>query len=566
MKDAEIKDKGSEEMKKGSKIWLLWLLVSLLLIGGCSSQEEEYEVKPKKITETEDSTENSSGTSQNDKVSKDDESIGNDERVSVGEAAGDDKEVYEEEVLRKTAPVIAQTFLEDNRFGEDGTLLVEGSFQALEVSGEGYEAVSASVSSWFAQKEDGFREIRDSYEEYASEVLTDGVHFYPYASTVSCSSPRADGSVISLKCSFYEYSGGAHGNYGSEGAVFDVSSGEQISFWELTSDREAFSKRTLDGVLQKAVEGYADGLFPDYEDTIRSIWQEEPNWYLDAAGITVIFQPYEIGPYAMGEVYITLPYGEYEDLLKPQYLMGKHAGVSVITEGVEAQVSLGMTSEERTTICLYAETSGSTENTPGPSRYLLEVGEQTEVVGQYERLGSIHLLQREDGRSFLMFDGDMASDDYLTYVYEITDGQIMKTYESGDFATVRQGTVTLQGMQLGVRVDALGTYTAYGDYVLTQEGTLEQAGQWYTIDTVYDSQVLTTVQELPVTADNGDTVLPAGSRLRIIGTDGQSIMRYRLENSVEEGEIHFTRGEENWQIIINGVNETEYFEELPYAG
>ena len=132
--------------------------------------------------------------------------------------------------------------------------------------------------------------------------------------------------------------------------------------------------------------------------------------------------------------------------------------------------------------------------------------------------------------------------------------------------SIRPDIVSLQGLQLGIRVDALGTYVAYGDYKMTEDGTLEPMGEWMTIEPMYEAQILTLTRDLPVVVDGSKSVLPAGSKLQIIGTNGKDILRYRIADDVQEGEIHYTREANGWSVYIDGVSETEYFEDLPYAG
>ena len=124
----------------------------------------------------------------------------------------------------------------------------------------------------------------------------------------------------------------------------------------------------------------------------------------------------------------------------------------------------------------------------------------------------------------------------------------------------------VERMELGTRIDVLGTYTAYSNYILAEDGTLHQEGEWYSIGSTYETHILTNIRELPVTVNGQKTVLPAGSKIRLTATDGKGLVRYQRIDSVEEGEIAFTREEDGWSVYIDGVQETEYFEDLPYAG
>ena len=470
----------------------------------------------------------------------------------------------QEEISWAKAPVLSSTEWIDNRFAENGTLLVEGRFQTIEVSGEGYEMVAEAIREWTVKQEEVFQENVDLNEQYALEVIGDLPEFYGYSSTVEINTTRADAGVISMKGFYYDYSGGAHGNYSSIGTTFDAQSGQKLSFWDLTENKDAFSQCTFDAALQQVTENYGvDGLFEGYQEIIKEIWKTEPNWYLDGAGLTIVFSPYEIGPYAMGEVYVRFPYQELGSLMKAQYQMGPQAGVAVLALGEEAEISLNHATGDKEMVELYSEND---EEYAGFNQYRLRVGEQTIVAAETDRLDGIYIVQKETGRTFLLFEGDMASDDFVTYMYEITDGQIQKIYESDGCAFICEGTVSTEGVQLGIRVDALGTYTAYGNYEITEDGLLEPVSEWYDIESSYEWQGLTNIKDLPVVADGQEKVLPAGSQIRVISTNRNGILKYQDVNSAEEGEIHYTVGEEGWPVYIDGINENEYFEMLPYAG
>ena len=97
------------------------------------------------------------------------------------------------------APMLSQTEWIDNRFAEDGTLLVECKFKTIEISGDGYELVTEAIREWTIKQEKSFEESVDLNEEYALEVVGDFEQFYGYSSTVEINTTRADASIISLK-------------------------------------------------------------------------------------------------------------------------------------------------------------------------------------------------------------------------------------------------------------------------------------------------------------------------------------------------------------------------------
>ncbi|MBQ3104281.1 MAG: DUF3298 domain-containing protein [Lachnospiraceae bacterium] len=427
------------------------------------------------------------------------------------------------------APILTCTVWEDNRFDEDGTLLAEGTLSYFEMSARGYESAAAAVEAFFRSQEDDFEKNMDLLEEYGQDTYItsqeeDWLEFYPYYSRQDWEITRADAGIISFCGRFSEYFGGAHDQRWTSGVTFDAKTGKELRFLDLAKDQEKFLEETLNVCLEAAEEKREDyNFFPDYEEVIRSRWQEEPEWYLDGSGITVLFSPYEIAPFASGTVRLHLPYQEFGEYLLPEYAMGASEGMALLPENEEVRIEMG-----------------------------------------YDRLVSSYLLQRTDGRSFLLFDGDMASEDYVTYIYEVTDGKRVKTWESDVTTRIRQGSVTPQGsLELGLRLDVLGTHMTYGHFQITEEGTVEEEGAWYSLER---ETILTTVRELPVLVAGEEKTLSAGSRLLITGTDRKGIMGYIDTASGEEGEIHYTLSEEGRPVYIEGVEETQYFEDLPYAG
>ena len=77
---------------------------------------------------------------------------------------------------------------------------------------------------------------------------------------------------------------------------------------DLAEDKEAFRKKglslTLDYLKDKKDELE---LFDDYEESVKEFWSEDrENWYLKEDNLIIVFNPYEIAPYASGAVEISL--------------------------------------------------------------------------------------------------------------------------------------------------------------------------------------------------------------------------------------------------------------------
>lgn len=148
-----------------------------------------------------------------------------------------------------------------------------------------------------------------------------GTYSYYYSSFQSYNVMRADSQVISLRSYNNDYAGGVHGDYAYYGTTFDTMTGEKLKIQDIVADMPSFRQQATKDIDKYLQENYSDGLFEDYQDTVEQIWEGEDgfNWYLNESGIKVIFNPYAVGPFAMGSVTVPLPYSSYASYLNPDY-------------------------------------------------------------------------------------------------------------------------------------------------------------------------------------------------------------------------------------------------------
>ena len=120
------------------------------------------------------------------------------------------------------------------------------------------------------------------------------------------------GDIISCIVSRYDYAGGAHGSTSETGVNFDRNTGEVIGEDDVfTEDSGEELRKLLSAHLQESL--------PD-NDAYNALFIKdiEPNgnFIVTPAGVTYIYGQYEIGPYYLGIIKVTLPWEELEGLLK----------------------------------------------------------------------------------------------------------------------------------------------------------------------------------------------------------------------------------------------------------
>ena len=464
----------------------------------------------------------------------------------------------------------------ENRYYEGSDLsLCNLTYNMICGSGKDYPKLSSALDDWSMTRE---KELHDLLEEYANYALEDEAllnqaleqeYHCMYDITQSLALTRSDSQVVSIVEYSSDYFGGPHGNYWYQGINFDAKTGEILSISEVIKDKTGFYPAANDYIAKKIEqkaeqEDIGDLLWPDYTKIIENMWNEEVSWYFDASGLTIVFNPYEIAAYAVGTFFITLPYSEFGTYFSDQYFNTSLEGVIKL----QPEEVYSMETSEGT---VDVKISMQSEYEYGFNKVQVCVGELETEVGEFSYVENAYILKRNDNKVFLIITCDYMSNDYATYLYDITEGKVKLCDEMMN-ASIGGGNVNTDSVDLCVYLDVLGSYASRTAYTIDRNGQFHQVQDLYQIGlgrSPHDSAVLTTIKELPVILNGEATVLPVGSRITITGTDNESVITFYDLDTCLDGEIHYVRGdggEDTWTIYIEGCPDYEYFENLPYAG
>ncbi|MFM7467750.1 MAG: DUF3298 domain-containing protein [Crocinitomicaceae bacterium] len=126
-------------------------------------------------------------------------------------------------------------------------------------------------------------------------------------------------SYIQLECSYADYTGGAHGNYGTSKFIIDRTTGKQLTVSDLvTSTREL--NKLVEKYLRKAYK-IPNGQRLDEFGLFENAIEANNNFYFDAKNNTLCFDynPYEIGPYSIGMVSVPIDVDALNSILKIKF-------------------------------------------------------------------------------------------------------------------------------------------------------------------------------------------------------------------------------------------------------
>lgn len=187
------------------------------------------------------------------------------------------------------------------------------ALQAIEEANIGYffelEGFTGSA------REAARQTLRQITEDYRPAIPPGSVGA-DYEITVEAEGETVD-TLVSYTITRASYTGGAHGMYGIECYTYSLAAGYELTAADLVG--EAQLPRLGEAIRRKIADEYEarqdeelieKGFFPEYI-------APTDNFRVTADGVTFIYNPYEIGCYALGLVEVTLSAEEMDGIRKP---------------------------------------------------------------------------------------------------------------------------------------------------------------------------------------------------------------------------------------------------------
>jgi hypothetical protein len=135
------------------------------------------------------------------------------------------------------------------------------------------------------------------------------------------------GNLLSLGFFRYNFSGGAHGNYGLTPASYDLRTGRRLRYDDIFRPAAAQQLPALLGQAVRPQLNLKPGESLDKELFVSKM-PITHNMYLTASGAVFVYQPYEIASYAQGEIVVFVPLASLRPLLRDGLPLPEATGVA----------------------------------------------------------------------------------------------------------------------------------------------------------------------------------------------------------------------------------------------
>ncbi|MDO4625814.1 MAG: RsiV family protein [Pasteurellaceae bacterium] len=161
-----------------------------------------------------------------------------------------------------------------------------------------------------------------NYDESLNEVKTGQT--LGSESTISLSYVGQRENLLTYHLFQYDYGGGAHGNYLSRYLNIDSNKHAILTLNDilLQGKKDALKQALWDSYERDhgTTESDEKGNYVTTTFTQKADFTISPEFYFNGDGLNFVYQPYELGPYAEGEITLTLYWGQLSELVKKEYL------------------------------------------------------------------------------------------------------------------------------------------------------------------------------------------------------------------------------------------------------
>ena len=478
---------------------------------------------------------------------------------------------------------------------KDDTVIASGSYDTVSLTEETIienfylnQAIGVENSMIEEKYEKTFSEIKEAAENAMAEQREDSEGF---------PAGNMEGTIIPVRCdqevlSFYDmtslyYPGAAHGSVGYSGYNFKTATGEKITLADVFKD-----PASLKPVVAKYLRAQADGSpIEDAEDALQYYFDEGMDdlaWVIDQDGVTFLFAPSDIAPYAMGTLEAKISFDGEPSLFTGNYGPSGDGYARTMSPFTEMRVDLdGDGSDEKLSVNgMYEE--GNEIN--AYSGIQVSVGDQVCTAEQYCYSMQPCFVHTKDGRNYVYVVTGTDNDYPELTVFAIKDnipslvGKMDGTgyasafypaYLDGEYSPdqsvyERYPLIDPSKFALGTRMQLMSTYSGRRFYEVGEDGLPAPLSDYYEIDAD-----ITLTSLVPLTAETVDLKteeatgeekeIPAGTKLNFWRTNGTDLVDMRTDD-MEVGEAFRFKVETGDGQTVNGIKLEEAFDGTVFGG
>lgn len=411
-----------------------------------------------------------------------------------------------------------------------------------------YPELAAALYKYAVEEQASMANTLDLLEETYDDLLAAGDEYgiHDLKASEQIVVQRADTRLVSFNNSFSHYTGGVHGYYGVTGFNFNTETGKELVIGDIVTDTEAFASIAASQLVAEKEEEIMFDLFGyDLENYINTLIAEDRlNFTVSNYGVTVSFNPYEIGSFAAGIISTTVFFSTNPELFFEKYLETSDSYMLNFPDSLSMENDYDFDGKIET-ISIYGDNIDEFGDYYG---IIVNVNYSDDVckIDENGYYLDAFLMQTDHG-TFLYIESMSGGDVNTTYICKLQDDKatylgaysmsheyiLIEDTPDGieNFATV---LFDPKNMIMSGRCDMIGTNFVKAHFEVGPDGFPALSDEYYSFSTPY---LLTSKVDLELpgisteTFMPGETItVPAGSIYRMLYTDCESFVIFELED------------------------------------
>lgn len=190
-----------------------------------------------------------------------------------------------------------------------------------------YDSLSPkeALNAYFDKYTNDYRDLGNQYYEDMGNLEGDNQpSWYWYQLFKSNEILFEDESILSYSVEHYYYEGGAHGSLSAMYYTIDLNNLTTITEENIFKPNfhHLLTERIVENLMKKYDVTTPEDLLNEGFFDINDIAPNN-NFWLNNQGVHYIFNQYEIAPYSMGPIEVTIPYQEIQSIIIPESIAGK---------------------------------------------------------------------------------------------------------------------------------------------------------------------------------------------------------------------------------------------------
>lgn len=201
-------------------------------------------------------------------------------------------------------------------------------FNGTFFNNESYDSLSPkeALAKYLEDYTEEYRELGEQYKEDLENLEGDNKpSWYWYELQKSNEILFEDENILSYSVQHSDYTGGAHGSLNMLYYTIDLN--KLITVTQESIFKPNYYKSLTSIIIEKLMAKYnLDSPEKLMEEGFFDINEIAPNnnFWINDLGIHYVYNQYEIAPYSMGPIEVTIPYEDIKSIIIPESIAGKY--------------------------------------------------------------------------------------------------------------------------------------------------------------------------------------------------------------------------------------------------